>query len=74
PFLLAHCVDTIPTHPPWTRAYFVFPDDRRLQRSDYARAFLNHCPFIDTQSKARTTACFERDLILAVRKKLKEIQ
>ena len=74
PFLLARRVDPIPTNPAWTWAYFVFPDDRRSQRSDYVRAFRNHCPFIDKHGKARTSACFSRDLLSAARKKLKEIQ
>jgi hypothetical protein len=41
PFLLARRVKPIPSDPPWTRAYFVFPDERRAQREDYLRAF-NH--------------------------------
>jgi len=74
PFLLARRVDPIPTNLPWTWAYFVFPDDRRLQRSDYVRAFINHCPFIDKYKRTRISACFEKDLIAAVQKKLKVIQ
>jgi REase associating with pPIWI_RE/pPIWI_RE three-gene island domain Y len=74
PFLLAHRVDAIPPSPPWTRAYFVFPDDRQLQRSDYARAFTHHCPFLGKSQKSRTTACFVKDFLSAVRKKLKGIQ
>ncbi len=74
PFLLAHRVDPIPTTPPWTWAYFVFPDDRRSQRSDYIRAFRNHCPFVSKHSKARTSACFVRELLTAARKKLRGLQ
>ncbi len=74
PFLLARRVDPIPTTPPWTWAYFVFPDDRRSQRSDYIRAFRNHCPFVGKHGKARTSACFERDLLSAARKKLQGVQ
>jgi pPIWI_RE three-gene island domain Y/REase associating with pPIWI_RE len=74
PFLLARRVDPIPTTPPWTWAYFVFPDDRRSQRSDYVRAFRNHCPFVSKHGKARTSACFARDLLSAARKKLQGIQ
>lgn len=74
PFLLARRVDPIPTTPPWTWAYFVFPDNRRSQRSDYVRAFRNHCPFVGKHSKARTSACFARDLLFVARKKLQGIQ
>ncbi len=74
PFLLARRVEPIPTNPAWTWAYFVFPDDRRSQRSDYVRAFRNHCPFVGKRGKARTSACFTRDLLSAARNKLQGIQ
>lgn len=70
PFLLAQKVKQqnppIPNNPPWTQAYFVFPDDRRLARPDYLRAFRNHCQLPQEQVKAK----FERDLIKDVRSKL----
>lgn len=71
PFLLAKKVKQqnppIPHDPPWTKAYFVFPDDRKKQRSDYVRAFRNHCK-LPKQIKAK----FEKDLIKDVKQKLKE--
>lgn len=69
PFLLAHKVKQenplIPNNPPWTKAYFVFPNDRREQRPDYLRAFCNHCP-LPKEIKAK----FESELIRDVRNKL----
>jgi hypothetical protein len=43
PFLLARQVRRIPEVPVWDQAFFVFPQER-LRRSDYLRAFSNHCP------------------------------
>lgn len=65
PFLLARRAASIPTTPPWTRAWFVFPEHRRRERSDYLRAFRHHCRVLD----ARTGAAFEREFILAARRK-----
>lgn len=69
PFLLAHKVKQqnplIPNYPPWTQAYFVFPNDRREQRPDYLRAFCNHCP-LPKEIKAK----FESDFIKDVKRKL----
>lgn len=73
PFLLARKVKLenppIPNNPPWTTGYFVFPDDRRQQRSDYKRAFCNHCP-LPKQIKVK----FESELIQDVRNKLRRCQ
>jgi restriction endonuclease in pPIWI_RE module len=54
--------------PPWSRAYFVFPNDRRAQRSDYARAFRNRFRHLSRTVRAG----FEADLLRDVRQKLAE--
>lgn len=65
PFLLARKVQQqnplIPSHPPWTKAYFVFPNDRKVQRSDYLRAFTNHCP-LPKPIKAKFETEFIKDV------------
>lgn len=70
PFLLGNKVKQknpqIPNTPPWKQGYFVFPDDRREQRSDYLRAFSNQCP-LPKYIKAK----FESDFIKEVRNKLR---
>ncbi len=68
PFLLAKRVKPIPLDPSWTRAFFVFPDDRRRQRPDYLRAFTHFCPLLSTQTKA----LFASELLAAARRTLKE--
>lgn len=69
PFLLARKVKQqdppIASDPPWTQAYFVFPDDRQQQRSDYKRAFSNH-----TRLPKQIKAKFEKELIKDVKRKL----
>lgn len=60
PFLLARQVHPIPKHPPWTKAFFVFPDERGLQRSDYLRAFQNHCSVAPRVTKAMYVTQFLR--------------
>jgi REase associating with pPIWI_RE/pPIWI_RE three-gene island domain Y len=58
PVLLARRVSPIPTVPPWSRAYFVFPQER-LRQTDYVRAFKAHCtvlgdtPPVDAVSERR---------------------
>ncbi len=73
PFLLALKVKLenppIPSNPPWTKAYFVFPDDRKEQRSDYKRAFCNHCP-LPKEIKVK----FESELIRDVRNHLRRLK
>jgi hypothetical protein len=68
PFLLARHVEPIPNAPPWTQAYFVFPNERKKQRSDYVRAFRNHCQILNKQTKAM----FEQDFLKQV--KLKQVK
>ena len=69
PFLLAKKVreqqPPIPSAPSWQQAYFVFPDDRKQQRSDYLRAFRNH-----SKLPKNIKAKFEKELIKDVKKKL----
>lgn len=68
PFLLARSVNhkPFPVDPPWMRAFFVFPDARRTQRSDYLRAFTNSCRILSE----RVGACFERDVLQRAKQKL----
>jgi len=67
PFLLARSVRPIPRQPPWDRAFFVVPDERKRQRQDYLRAFQNYSHHLDRTSRL----CFVSQLIGSVRKKLK---
>jgi len=71
PFLLARKVNDnpIPNEPPWEQAYFIFPNERKKQRSDYLRAFRNHCHILNDKTKAM----FERDFITQVKNKLKQV-
>lgn len=62
PVLLARSVGHFPTEPVWSRAFYVFPDERRRERGDYARAFRNYCRFGDKQVKA----VFESQLLQTV--------
>ena len=73
PFLLANKVKKqspyIPSDPPWQKAYFVFPDARKQQRTDYLRAFNHHCTLPkDIRAK------FEYELIKDVKNKLGSIK
>jgi len=68
PFLLARQVKPFPATPPWTRAYFVFPNERQQQRADYVRAFRHHCPILNRQTRAK----IERKFLADVRQKLRE--
>jgi REase associating with pPIWI_RE/pPIWI_RE three-gene island domain Y len=49
PFLLARQVKPFALQPEWSRAYFVFPDERLNQRGDYVRAFRQHCPILNSR-------------------------
>jgi len=69
PFLLARNVKPIPNDPPWTQAYFVFPNERKKQRSDYVRAFCNHCHLIE--KNGNTKAMFEQYFLKQVKSRLK---
>lgn len=68
PFLLARHVNRrpFPSNPPWDRAFFVFPDLRRSQRTDYLRAFRTTCRILSDQVQA----CFESDLLRHVKEEL----
>lgn len=59
----------IPTSPSWTRAYFVFPDERKVERPDYVRAFQNQ----SSQLPKHLHAAFEGKFLYDVRRKLKGI-
>ncbi len=57
----------IPSTPSWTRAYFVFPDERKAERPDYVRAFYNQFPHMPKH----LFAAFEGNFLVDVRRKLK---
>ena len=66
PFLLARSVQPIPTKPNWSKAFFVFPDERYRQRSDYLRAFRNNCSLLSN----RVSALFEWQLLREIDRKV----
>ncbi len=66
PFALAKKVKPIPSEPPWDRAYFVFPDERRKQ-AYYLNAFREAAEPI---LKNKTDALFESDMVKKVKKKI----
>jgi hypothetical protein len=59
----------IPMTPSWTRAYFVFPNERKIERPDYVRAFQNQFP----KMPKHLYAAFEGKFLADVRRKLKGI-
>ena len=59
----------IPTTPFWTKAYFVFPDERKIERPDYVRAFNNRFP----HKSKHISAEFEVKFLADVKRKLKGI-
>lgn len=64
PFLLASRA-TIPVDTPhWEKAFFVFPDARRRERSDYLRAFRHHSGVLS----GMVDACFESDMVKRIEK------
>jgi|SRR5579859_8198934 len=71
PVRLANQVKPIPDTPPWTRAYFVFPDARRDERPDYVRAFKTRCRVLS--SAPPVGAMFATNLVNQVSRRLKEI-
>lgn len=73
PFLLARSVKPIPQDSTWTRAYFVFPNERCQRKtgsSDYLRAFKNHCRILNGYTKA---TC-EKNFISQVKQKLEQVK
>jgi len=64
PFILAKRVKPIPTDPDWDKAFFIFPNERHQQRSDYMRAFRNNTQVL----RGRTTAMFSSTFIKEVQK------
>ncbi len=69
PALLARHVKSFPQEPCWTQAFFVFPEERRRQRSDYVRAFVNYSKTRGILNR-RTHAVFERDFVKKVKHQL----
>ncbi len=65
PFLLGRSVEPIPREPAWSEAYFVFPNERGQQRSDYARAFNSYCQ--------HTRGLLEREFMQKVSAKLRRL-
>lgn len=62
----------IPNSPPWTRAYFVFPQERKQERPDYLRAFKNGCGLSEKVSPS-LRAAFECDFLGDVKRKMEAI-
>lgn len=65
PFLLANQAGPIQRNPRWNRAFYVFPDERKQQRSDYLRAFKNYWT-----PPSNTSAMMHSDFLKLVRQKL----
>lgn len=65
PFRLARQAGALRQKPPWDQAFYVFPDERKQQRSDYRRAFENQW-----QRPPKTKALMRREFLREVRKKL----
>jgi hypothetical protein len=70
PYLLAIKAVAPPDDPHWDRAFFVFPDYRRRERSDYMRAFKNHTKVLS----GRVEAAFEAEFVAQVKQKLRSKQ
>lgn len=74
PRLLARRVSALPSPiprtPPWTKAYFVFPEERRRERPGYMAAFKSHCTILSTA----LGAAFEMDFLRDVDGKIAEIK
>lgn len=68
PFLLARQVHQFLPEPEWSRAYFVFPDERIDRRSDYVRAFRNNCPHLNNRVHAAAEYQFINDVKKHLRK------
>jgi len=51
--------------PRWSRAFFVFPQERQRERPDYVRAFENHCHVLSDGVEA----AFEVDFLEEVKRK-----
>jgi hypothetical protein len=66
PFLLARNVRPIPQKPDWSKAFFVFPDERHHQRKDYLRAFRNNCSLLTND----VGALFERQLLREIDRRM----
>lgn len=77
PFLLARKVQEkgIPSLPTWDEAYYVFPQERKREQPDYARAFSNTCNSLNRQVKigGKIKAAFENEFVKMVQKLLKEV-
>jgi hypothetical protein len=65
PFLLARSLGGFREDPVWERAFYVFPDERRQERSDYGRAFN-----ANWRQQPQVQALFVRDFLKSVRQRL----
>jgi hypothetical protein len=68
PFLLASHAGPIRRTPSWNRAFYIFPDERQQQRSDYLRAFENYW-----DRPSNTDALMHSDFLKLVRKKMEQL-
>jgi hypothetical protein len=64
PYLLARRLHTLPSDPPWDRAFIVVPNHRLKQRPDYLRAIRKAC------TNSSFTIVSERDLLAALKKRV----
>ncbi len=64
PFLLASQARIPADNPHWDKAFFVFPDARRRERSDYLRAFRHYSEVVS----GMVDACFESDIVKRIEK------
>lgn len=55
--------------PHWNRAFWVFPDHRRMQRPDYMELFKNNCEYLS----ATVSAVFEKEFLNLADKKLRQV-
>ena len=59
----------IPSSPRWTKAYFVFPQERKSTRHDYGRAFKSSC----SKLPQNVQVAFENEFLKAVRQHMEEL-
>lgn len=68
PILLARSVKPFKMDPLWDEAFFVFPDDRKVDRPKYLQLFIKHSQVLDNRVKAK----FESELVRSAKHLLKE--
>ncbi len=66
PFLLARAAKPFKANPVWDEAFFVFPDERKLDRPNYLRFFKKHAQVLNNRVQAK----FAGDLLRAAQRVL----